>query len=208
MRSVAGRSATSSGQLPVRSTEHRSGRADVAAPVTVAAAPGRQLSRRGSAHDQAWSVGGRTATARAVASNSAVLRQNRASRSVCRAPMPHRRRTGSDAAGRALPCGPLLRRRSSRAAPTKRRSRHRRGAAAQPHRAAYLGARPGGRRRDGCSVDPRRSVDPRGSTPAARSFWDRRWWAGVAALVGAGRKTGGVIGDLVGLAEAIGAVSD
>ena len=61
---------------------------------------------------------------------------------------------------------------------------------------SYLGARPGGGRRD------RRLVDPRGSTPAARSLWDRRRWAGVAHL----REPAGgpgLIGGLVGLAGAI-----
>jgi hypothetical protein len=56
---------------------------------------------------------------------------------------------------------------------------------------AYLGARPCGRRRDG------RWVDPRGTTPAARSLVDRRPWAGVATAAGAGRKIGchlGVVG--------------
>jgi hypothetical protein len=48
---------------------------------------------------------------------------------------------------------------------------------------AYLGARPDGRRRDG------RWVDPRGTTPAARSLVDRRPWAGVATAAGAGRKS-------------------
>jgi hypothetical protein len=48
---------------------------------------------------------------------------------------------------------------------------------------AYLGARPWGRRRDA------RWVDPRGTTPAARALVDRRRWAGVAAVAGAGRKT-------------------
>jgi hypothetical protein len=62
---------------------------------------------------------------------------------------------------------------------------------------AYLGARPWGRRRDG------RWVDPRGTTAAARSLVDRRPWAGVATVAGAGRKTGGHLG-LVGLAEQIG----
>ena len=62
---------------------------------------------------------------------------------------------------------------------------------------AYLGARPGGRRRDG------RWVDPRGTTPAARSLVDRRPWAGVATLAGAGRKTACHLG-MVGLAEQIG----
>jgi hypothetical protein len=58
----------------------------------------------------------------------------------------------------------------------------------------YLGARPWGRRRDG------RWVDPRGATPAARSLVDRRPWAGVAAVAGAGRKTGCHLG-VVGVAE-------
>jgi hypothetical protein len=49
---------------------------------------------------------------------------------------------------------------------------------------AYLGARPLGRRRDG------RWVDPLGATPAARSLVDRRPWAGVATVAGAGRKRG------------------
>ena len=59
---------------------------------------------------------------------------------------------------------------------------------------AYLGARPGGRRRDG------RWVDPRGATPAARSLVDRRPWARVATAAGAGRKTGCHL-RVVGLAE-------
>src|SRR5215207_4238180 len=59
---------------------------------------------------------------------------------------------------------------------------------------AYLGARPRGRRRDG------RWVDPRGTTPAARSLVDRRPWAGVAIAEGAGRKTRCHLG-VVGLAE-------
>jgi hypothetical protein len=63
---------------------------------------------------------------------------------------------------------------------------------------AYLGARPGGRRRDG------RWVEPRGTTPAARSMLERRPGAGVAIADGAGRKVGCHLG-LVGLAEAIAA---
>src|SRR5688500_64058 len=62
---------------------------------------------------------------------------------------------------------------------------------------AYLGARLSGRRRDG------RWVDPRGATPAARSLVDRRPWAGVAAVAGAGRKSGCHLG-VVGVAERVG----